>query len=149
MSDSLTLELKRDDISPSLAKLADDDLKKKILLGVGTVIESHAVRAFDEPSLRPKAWPARKKAAKHPLLIKSGDLRQSIHTQVQGSDSVKIGSPKVYAAVHQLGSDKTSGRGSGIPARPFFPVIENQLTGDVREEIQDVVDALIGKAAEG
>jgi phage gpG-like protein len=148
MADSLTLELKRDDISPRLASLADDELRKKILLGVGTVIESHAVRAFDEPDLRPKPWPARKKAAKHPLLIKSGDLRQSIHTQVQGADSVKIGSPKIYAAVHQLGSDKTSGRGSGIPSRPFFPVVENQLTGDVRDEIQDVVDALIGEAGQ-
>jgi phage gpG-like protein len=146
MADSLTLELKRDDISPRLAALADDELKKKILLGVGTVIESHAVRAFNEPDLRPKAWPARKKAAKHPLLIKSGDLRQSIHTQVQGSDSVKVGSPKPYAAVHQLGSDKTSGRGSGIPARPFFPVLEGQLTGHAKEEIQDVVDALVGEA---
>lgn len=146
MADSLTLQLKRDDISRALAALADDELKKKILLGVGTVIESHAVRAFDEPSLRPKAWATRKKAAKHPLLIKSGDLRQSIHTQVQGSDSVKIGSPKVYAAVHQLGSRSATGRGGGIPARPFFPVLEDQLTGHAKQDIADVVDALIGKA---
>ena len=140
MADSLTLVLKRDDISPRLDALADDALKGRILLAAGTVIESHAVRAFDEPSLRPKSWPARKKAGKHPLLIKSGDLRQSIHTQVQGADSVKVGSAKKYAAAQQLGTDK------GIPPRPFFPVLEDQLTGHAREEIRDVVNALVGKA---
>lgn len=142
MASSLTFILNRDEISPSLANLADDELKKKILLGVGTVIESHAVRAFDEPSLRPKAWPARKKSkATNPLLIRSGNLRQSIHTQVQGSDSVKIGTPVKYGAVHQLGRKDGS-----TPPRPFFPVVEDQLTGHAREEIKDVVDVLVGKA---
>lgn len=144
MSDAIAFQLKLDEITPSLANLADDNLKKKILLGVGTVIESLAVRAFDEPSLRPKAWPARKKSkATNPLLIKSGDLRQSIHTQVQGSDSVKIGSPKVYAATHQLGSEDGS-----TPPRPFFPVLEDQLAGNAQAEIKDVVDALIGQAGQ-
>lgn len=143
MSDAIAFQLKLDEITPSLANLADDELKKKILLGMGTVVESLGVRAFDEPSLRPTAWPARKKSkAAHPLLIKSGNLRQSIHTQVQGSDSVKVGTPVVYGATHQLGSK--DGR---IPARPFFPVLEDQLTGNAQAEIKDVVDVLIGKAA--
>ncbi|HRH97470.1 MAG TPA: hypothetical protein PLB55_16130 [Prosthecobacter sp.] len=51
-ADAISFDLKLDEISPSLAKLADDELKRKILLGVVTVIESHAVRAFDEPNLR-------------------------------------------------------------------------------------------------
>ncbi|MBL9177606.1 MAG: phage virion morphogenesis protein [Verrucomicrobiaceae bacterium] len=144
-ADAIAIQLKLDEISPSLAALADDALKKRILLAMGTVIESTAVRAFDEPSLRPAAWPARKKSkASNPLLIKSGNLRQSIHTQVQGSDAVKIGSPVIYGAAHQLGSTKR-----GIPARPFFPVVGDQLTGHVQAEIKDVVDALIGKAGGG
>jgi|UniRef100_UPI003784ABDC hypothetical protein len=66
---------------------------------MGTVVESFAVRVIDEPSLRPKAWPARKRSkATHPLLIKSGNLRQSIHTQAQGAESVKVGTPTVYGA---------------------------------------------------
>lgn len=143
MPDALAFTLKLDEITPSLAALSDDALKGRVLLGMGTVVESFAVRAFDEPGLRPKAWPARKKSkATHPLLIKSGNLRQSIHTQVQGTESVKVGTPAVYGAAHQLGSTKR-----GIPARPFFPVIEDQLTGAAQAEIQDVVDALIGGAA--
>lgn len=152
MSDSLTLTLKLDEITPSLARLSSAKTKERILLGMGTALEGLAVRAFDEPGLRPTPWPARKPRKKdggHPLLIKSGDLRQSIHTQQQGSDAVKVGSPKPYAAVQQLGSKSAKGRGGGIPARPFFPVLENQLTGNAQDEIRDVVDALVGKAAEG
>ena len=100
------------------------------------------MRAFDEPGLRPAAWPARKPSkAGNPLLIKSGNLRQSIHAQLVGNDAVRVGSPVVYAAVHQLGSRK-----KGIPARPFFPVLHDQLTGNVQAEIKDVVDVLVGKA---
>lgn len=142
MSEAIAFQLKIDEITPSLAALADDDLRKRILLAAGTVIESTAVRAFDTPGLRPKAWPARKQSkAANPLLIKSGNLRQSIHTQMQGGDSVKIGTPVVYGAAHQLGSTKR-----GTPARPFFPVLQDQLTGHVQAEIKDVVDALVGKA---
>lgn len=58
-----------------------------------------------------------------------------------GKDSAKVGTSVVYGAAHQLGSKK-----KGIPARPFFPVVEDQLTGHAQAEIQDVVDALVGTA---
>lgn len=138
------ITLRRDDISPDLERLASDNLRQRILNGVGTLFGSLAQRAFDEPSLRAKSWPARKSGGSNPLLIKSGDLRQSIHSHVQG-DSVVVGSPKAYAAVHQLGSSKSSGRGSGIPARPFFPIDGDELTANAREEMKDIVDALIGE----
>jgi len=148
MPDAIAFTVKLDEITPSLTALADDALRRRVLLGIGTVVESLAVRAFDEPNLRPKAWPARKKSkATNPLLLRSGNLRQSIHTQVQGSDAVKVGTPAKYGAVHQLGSRSASGRGGGIPARPFFPVIGDHLTGNAQAEIKDVVDALVGKAA--
>lgn len=142
----LTFTLRVDDISPSLSRLASEQLKEKLLMGAGTVIQSLAQRAFDEPALRPKSWPARKTAGSHPLLIKSGDLRQGIHVQKTGADTVRVGSPTKYAAHQQLGSPKTSGRGSGVPARPFFPVLNDQLTGNATQEINDVLSALIGAA---
>jgi phage gpG-like protein len=142
---ALAFTLKVDEISPSLSELAEPALRRRCVQAMATVVESFAVRAFDEPSLRPTSWPARKPSkASNPLLIQSGNLRQSIHTQVLGNDAAKVGTPAVYAAVHQLGSGK-----KGIPARPFFPVVENQLTGNANEEIRDVVDALIGNAAGG
>jgi phage gpG-like protein len=141
MPGALSFQLKVDQFTLSLGQLADSALQRRIVQAMGTVVESLAVRAFDEPSLRPTSWPARK--ASNPLLIKSGDLRQSIHTQVIGNDEAKVGTPKVYGAVHQLGSRK-----GHIPARPFFPVVHDQLTGHAQAEIRDVVDALVGGAGQ-
>lgn len=45
-ADAIAFQLKLDEISPAPADRADDELKKNILLGMGTVIESHAVCAF-------------------------------------------------------------------------------------------------------
>ncbi len=144
---ALSFDLKLDDISPSLSRLNSEKLRDELLMGIGTVIQSMAQRAFDEPGLRPTPWAQRKSGGAHPLLIKSGDLRQGIHVIKAGADTVRIGSPTKYAAHHQLGSSKSSGRGSGVPARPFFPVLNDQLTGNAKMEIKDVVDALIGSAA--
>ncbi len=142
---ALSLTLKVDNISPSLEALADPALKHKMLLAAGTLVESYAVRAFDEPGLRPAPWPARKSSkAANPLLIKSGNMRQSIHTQVQGNDGVKVGASVPYAAAHQLGSTKKN-----IPPRPFFPVLENQLTGQVDEELVDILSGIVQRAAGG
>lgn len=165
MSNSLTFALKLDEISPSLSRLSSTKTKERVLMGAGTALESLAVRAFDEPGLRPTPWPARKSGGGHPLLIRSGDLRQSIHTQQQGANSVKVGSPKNYAALQQFGGTiqakpgkrlvftaggkKVFAKKVTVPARPFFPVLNNQLTGNAQDEIRDVVDALVGKAATG
>ena len=142
MPDAIAFTLKIDEITPSLSALAEPALRRRCVQAMATLVESYAVRAFDEPSLRPNAWPARKPSkATNPLLIKSGNMRQSIHTQVLGDDAAKVGTPVPYGAAHQLGSAK-----KGIPPRPFFPVVHDQLTGVVNEEIRDVVDALIGAA---
>jgi phage gpG-like protein len=154
--------LTQDQISPSLAGLAEPSLRARVLKGMGTVVMSNAQRAFDEPALRPAAWPKRK-GGSNPLMIRSGDLRQGIHMQVVG-ETVVVGSPAKYAAVHQLGATITPTDGRHlhfkigdrwvrkkqvtIPARPFFPFDKRgQLTGNAKQEIQDVVDALIGGAA--
>jgi phage gpG-like protein len=140
---ALSFTLRVDQITPSIEALMDDDLRRRMLLAAGTVIESLAVRAFDEPNLRPTSWLPRKKSkATNPLLIKSGDMRQGIHTQVQGIDTVKVGSPTPYAAAHQLGSGK-----KGIPPRPFFPVLDDQLTGNASAEIHDVLSGIVERAA--
>jgi phage gpG-like protein len=137
----LSFDLNLDQVTPSLSRLASEQLRDRLLQGIGTVIVSHAQRAFDEPGLRPASWKPRKsKKEKHPLLIKSGDLRQGLNFQKEGSSSIRMGSPTKYAATHQLGRD-------AIPARPFFPVLNNALTGNVTMEINDVVDALISGAA--
>lgn len=143
---AISLQVTKDQVTPKLQALANPDLVRRATLAAGTVVGALAQRAFDEPGLRPTPWPARKSGGGHPLLIKSGTLRQSIHVRPEGSDAVRVSTPVIYGATHQLGSAKSSGRGSGVLARPFFPVLNNQLTGVADEGINDAVSALIGAA---
>ncbi len=138
---SLSFDLKLDEVSASLARLSAQKLRDQMLMGMARVLVSRAQGALDKsPTRTMRAMGRKDPRPKHPLLIKSGDLRQGLHFTQLGKDSVRFGSPTKYAATHQLG------RGA-ISPRPFFPVIEDQLTGNARTEIQDVVDALIGKAS--
>src|SRR4051794_28845950 len=111
-----------DGITPELARkarrIAD---KKPILEAMGLQLVSITKRSFSDASLRPKAWPPRKSGGTHSLLRKSGSLWQSIRITQTTGESVTVGSDRVYAAIQQFGSRKQKGRGSGIPARPFFP----------------------------
>lgn len=142
----LGFTLTQDAISPSLAHLAGQPLQDRIALAAATALVGLAQRAFDEPDLRPSEWAPRKKPASHPLLLLSGTLRQSIHAVSLGGGKADIKMPVEYAAHQQLGSRKTSGRGSGVPPRPFFPALDGQITERGYEAIDDVVDVLIGKA---
>lgn len=85
-------------------------------------LKSWAERAFDDPSRRPTAWPARKKAGTHhPLLKLHGLLWRSFRVNPAGAGAAEVVTDRPYAAVHQFGSAKAKGRGGGIPARPYFP----------------------------
>lgn len=115
--------------------------RRPVLEAMGLQLVSITKRAFGDASLRPAAWTPRKgtrletnaKTGKQKtvsvktgrqvssLLRRSGRLYQSITLTAVGNDSATVGSDAPYAAVHQLGSKKHKGRGSGIPARPFFP----------------------------
>lgn len=135
---SLGFTLTQDGISPSLARLASSTLERDFEDAGAVALAALAVRAFDEASLRPSTWPARKKPAPHPLLILSGNLRQSINSS---GNEIRISAP--YAAAHQLGSTKRS-----IPARPYFPADKDgNLTDDAIDALNDVMDALVGAAA--
>ena len=57
-------------------------------------------------------------------LLDTGKLRSSITFRLLGKQGVEVGTSdyEKKAAHHQWGSKKTSGRGSGVPARPFLPI---------------------------
>ncbi len=132
-----------DRITPGLANAARGVKDKKpILEAMGLELVSITKRAFSDESLRARPWPPRKKPAPHRLLRKSGALWQSISISALSNESVTVGSDRVYAAIQQLGSRKTSGRGSGIPARPFFPFIgQSQMTPIAKQKIRAVAMA--------
>jgi phage virion morphogenesis protein len=65
---------------------------------------------------------AARSAAKKPLIGETKTLGLTINYQLSGTSAVHIGSPKVYAAMHQFGGTKTQfpHLWGDIPARPFL-----------------------------
>ena len=120
------------DIPAALARAQRNALK-----GIGAHVASEATRAFRYPSLRPSPWAPRKdKKAKHPLLIKSGSLRQSMSWRIAAPDTVQIGSDRKYAGYHQFGTKR-------MPARPFFPI---DKSGRLTPRMEKKINADVEKA---
>ncbi|WP_119352930.1 phage virion morphogenesis protein [Azohydromonas sediminis] len=89
---------------------------------------------------------AARAASKKPLVGESRALSTTIYYQA-GGDSVTIGSPMVYAAIHQFGGQAGRGRRVTIPPRPFLPITASgQWLGDAdRAAVLDIIgDALRG-----
>lgn len=124
--------------------------QKRSLQAIGQSVASRATQAIRSVSLRPATWPPRKPSKRddgHPLLIKSGAMRQSISWRLEGEDTVVVGSDKEYARYHQEGT-------KNMPARPFFPIDRNgQLTPGMASKIQRTVERIygeeLGKLGEG
>jgi phage gpG-like protein len=110
-----TLRRRSDTIRPDLVRLLRQSSNPApALQAAGLAIVAIAQRAFDEPSLRPSAWAARKRPAPHRLLKRTGTLWRSIRIIATTSTSVTVGTDRPYAQFHQLGTRH-------MPARPFFP----------------------------
>lgn len=146
-----TLELDDQEVSARLAdlmtRLSDP---RPFLERVGNYLVGQAGENFKgqhDPdgtpwaALRPVTIKAREKAKQLPLAIlrRSGHLAGSINYELAGDDSVRIGSPVPYAAVHQFGAAQGQfgawmgkdrlGRDhfhhlpwGDIPARPFLGI---------------------------
>ena len=141
----------RDRISPELRALYKNSRNKKdIHAAIGLGLVSMTKRAFNDPSLRPKAWPA-KSDGSAARLRDTGTLAKSVRLVQVNARGLRIGSDRPYAAIHQLGG-KTKARvitargaralrfsiggrivfarsvrhpGSRIPARPYMPFSRN------------------------
>lgn len=129
----------RDTISPGLSRLVKNiSDRKPILEAMGMELVSITKRAFSTPDLRPASWPP-KKDGTAATLRKSGALWQSIRITDLTNTHVTVGSDRAYAAIHQLGSRKKIGRGSGIPARPFFPFTPGgKMTELARKRVESI-----------
>lgn len=64
---------------------------------------SLAQGAFNNPALRPAAWPVRKRGS-NPLLKKLGTLFQSIRVVSVSNKSAIVGTDRAYANCHQFGT---------------------------------------------
>ena len=150
----------RDTISPALARaLAHVSNPVPVLEAMGLQLVSITKRAFNEAELRATPWAPLKAATlrekiKHgkseAILKRETVLIKSIHVTGTSSDHVTVGCDPVYAAIQQLGSAKASGRGSGIPPRPFFPFsAEGKMTAIAEDKIKRMamakLEILLGK----
>ena len=121
------------DVPAALARAQSQALKD-----IGQAVASRTTLAFRHQQMRPSPWAPRKKSKRddgHPLLIKSGALRQSIGWKLQGSDTVVIGTDRKYAGYHQTGT-------KNMPARPFFPV---DRSGNLTPQMKSKIDGIVEK----
>jgi len=144
----------RDNISPELSRLARKiNDPRPLLEAMGIAVVSISQRSFKDESLRPTTWPAlkpetikRKKGYGGILRGPGAVLQKSIHVGEVTKKSVTVETDRPYAFVHQFGSSKSSGRGSGIPARPFFPFTkEGELTPTASKKVESVLRDKITK----
>jgi phage gpG-like protein len=63
---------------------------------------------------------SRRTIAKKPLIGETRSLVGDIYSRVDGN-TLTVGSPMVYAAIHQFGGRAGRGKKVEIPARPFLP----------------------------
>ena len=160
---SLQIKLKRDEISPSLAKqLAAARDPRAVLQAAGTQMVSITKRAFRDTSQRQQSWPDKKSGGASNLILK-GMLISSIRIVSLDAKSVTVGSDRKYAAIHQLGGTilpkgkalvftiggkKVFAKKVTIPARPFFPFTRNgELASFAKGRVQAVMQAALAKEA--
>jgi len=124
--------------------------KRNALKAIGDEIKSEADQTFRNPVMRSSPWAPRKptyivtenkrtgkkkrKLDDHPLLQKSGLMKQGIDKKIVGSNTVVIGTPQEYIKYHQFGTKH-------MPARPVFPIdAKGQLTPRMTRKIHKLVN---------
>ncbi|MDF2186150.1 phage virion morphogenesis protein [Grimontia hollisae] len=99
-------------IQAHLARLSDTGNRKKLLNLIGAEAETQTHRRIRDEKTAPDGTPweswsdayAKTRHGNHALLMGEGELDDSIQYLVKGN-KVYVGSPLIYAAVHQEGFD--------------------------------------------
>lgn len=155
----LTIELNERDLTRGLSNLLRNlQNRRPIMQGIAAELLSMTEDNFERESWGNEPWQPTYRGGK--ILQLSGQLAASIHT-LATNQSAKIGTNKIYAAIHHIGGDIHAKNapylmiplGNGrfarktsvtIPARPYLPINGNgALQSDGKSRILDVArDAL-------
>ncbi|QIM66340.1 phage virion morphogenesis protein [Mannheimia granulomatis] len=129
----LQIRLDADGAIRSLAQTATNLQQGKKLYGVlGEALRTIHKQRFEKEQASPEGekwqplspkYRAKKKRNADKVLIKDGYLKNLLRYRAD-DNSVVFGSDRKYARLHQFGSQKASGRGSGVSARPWLGVSE-------------------------
>lgn len=147
-----------DNVKAKLAKLSsliNGQGMQEMMTDIGEKIKSDIEMSFEEEkSPFGEVWRVRKAVGKswndnngRKLLYKEGDLSTKWLTHViESGVTVSNNTVKAYGAVQNWGSKKSSGRGSGIPARRFLPIDDNgELEPKLKKSIEKIVTDKIKK----
>lgn len=155
----LTIELNERDLTRGLSNLLRNlQNRRPMMQGIAAELLSMTEDNFERESWGNEPWQPTYRGGK--ILQLSGQLAASIHT-LATNQSAKIGTNKIYAAIHHIGGDIHAKNapylmiplGNGrfarktsvtIPARPYLPINGNgALQSDGKSRILDVArDAL-------
>ncbi|WP_221238450.1 phage virion morphogenesis protein [Roseospira visakhapatnamensis] len=137
-----------DGLQPVLAALSGFGAadRREALEIMGGVAESAARRRIAEDKEDPAGtpwpeWSEKYAATRHEnqsLLMSEGHLIDSLQTVVSG-DTALVGSPLVYAAIHQFGGEPV---GMAIPERPYLG-LSSEDEVDLLSAIEDFVRSKI------
>jgi len=148
---SISFRITRNDISPALSRMAAAAKRPDpIFRAMGTTFLSLTMGNFKTADYRPAPWPAKRDGTpsnlqKHGVLCKNFSLR------VTSTGATLSSGVHAYAAIHQFGGtirgkpwlrfEYAPGKWATvaqvtIPARPFFPVLNDQLTPKAEQKIQ-------------
>lgn len=113
-----------DSVTPKLRRLAAAGRDTTpVMRAMGNVFKSITEGNFSShgAEFRTSEWAA-KKDGSPATLKKSGLLSHSFHLTVTRT-TASVSNPTPYAAAHQFGYQKRN-----LPARPFYPIIDDKLT---------------------
>ncbi len=114
--------------------------KGKLLDRLGNLVVEQTKERIDTEKTAPdgSAWAATQQ--NNPVLYKEGDLHDSIMHEVM-MGSVDIGSPLVYAAIHQFGGTAGRSHTTEITARPFVG-LSSENEREIEDELNDWMKAV-------
>lgn len=125
------IKLNADNALRSLNRTAESLKQGKKLYGLlGEALRTIHKERFEKEQASPDGekwvalsprYQAKKRKNADKVLIRDGALKNTLRYQTSDKGMV-FGSDRKYARLHQFGSTKSSGRGSGIPARPWLGV---------------------------
>jgi len=121
------MDLSMDGLRPVLEALSGfgGGDRRAVLEIMGGIAESAARRRLSEDRESPDGDPwapwsdayAKTRHGNQSLLQSEGHLIDSLQSVVSGDDTVLVGSPLVYAAIHHFGGEPV---GTAIPGRPYL-----------------------------
>jgi len=154
---SFSITLSKNDISADIASKIGKAQSPKMNRDIGNGVVGLAKESFNDASKRPAPWKAKSDGSASTLKSREATLWRSLRVVSTTKTSVRIGSDRVYAAIHQfggtirpkkaggrlvftVGGKKVFAKSVTIPARPYFPVINGQLTPLAQQRIKDIIE---------